>query len=171
MRAMHPRLRLPRNCSALLPLLLGAVSCGPAVFYETGYESDVFVAERDSPEAGAYPANRHEDGFRDATSSLIPEPPPGVWTLPGADPGEQRAVCAYDIDVSRAHVSRAIDTAIALRKHDRVRCLAEKARFLATLRNSVSLFAQVSGEGPVEIAIEDACSEARSLVHEARACR
>lgn len=167
---MPPRRQLLRSTPALVTLTIGVAGCGPAVFYETDYESEVFAAERDA-DHGGYPTSRQDDGFRDATSSLIPEPPPGVWTLPGAAPDEQRAVCAYDIDLSRAHVSRAIDTAIALRKHDRVKCLAEKARFLATLRGSVSLFAQVEGSGPVEIAVEDACSEARALVHQARACR
>jgi len=164
--------------------MLCATACGPAVFYEADYqsgtppasESDVFAAERDNAEASAYPTRSasgvgHDDGFRDATSSLIPEPPDGVWSLPDAAPQEQRTACAYDIDVSRAHVSRAIDTAIALGRHDRVKCLAEKARFLATLRSSVSFFGHRDGRGPVAIAIEDACSEARALVHEARACR
>lgn len=144
--------------TAVALLLIG---CGSASYYEPATLEENVAAEFDTP-VRASPAGPN---WREGGAALIPAPAESWPVLMGED---QRVACAYEMDVSRAHVSRAIESAKALGSIQTLRCLSKKAAVLKTLRGFLDYpdFYAQAGADP-----RSTCLMAQSVVHQARQCR
>ncbi|NUP10567.1 MAG: hypothetical protein HOW73_31345 [Polyangiaceae bacterium] len=143
-------MRLDRHALAASGVML-AIGCGP-----TYDEPDMADVDRDGD-------------WRDNASEEIPPPISRGWPIRGGDPDsdEQRVACVEEIDISRVHIGRAIDSARSIRAHERMRCLSDQAAFLKTIRTH--LVAPSLSEGA--LSTPTACLEAQRIVLDARACR
>lgn len=140
-------MRVPRSL-----LAIALAGCGPAAFYD---------AETTGSDG--------EDAWREVSGEQIPPPIAQGWPLRGGDPDsdEQRVACVEQIDRSRVHVGRAIESAQALGAFERVRCLSDKAGAMKSLR--LELAAPTLTDPPVDVKL--ACLTAQDLIFEARECR
>ncbi|MBL8742508.1 MAG: hypothetical protein JNK04_15475 [Myxococcales bacterium] len=164
----------------LLAVLLGVVSagCGSAAYYDyevldaeeaspprADIRSSVSAAEAAPDEPVVDTSTSTLDGFRDSPREMIPPVERMRTVRYSPRHPELRSRCVEAIDTTRAHLSRAIDAAIAINDMQRLRCLSRNARKLQAVKHVVVVSPFVSGTD------EAACSEVPDIVEDARACR
>lgn len=120
-------------------------------------------AEPDEPVVD--PSQTNLDGFHDSPHEMIPPVERMRTVRYSPRHPELRAPCVEAIDTTRAHLSRAIDAAIAINDMHRLRCLTRNARKLQALKHMVVVSPMVSGTD------EMACDAVPDIVEDARACR
>jgi len=163
---------------SLFACCLALAGCGSAAYYdvvvvdaemESSALADIRSSETASNEAPARPivdlSTTTLDGFRDAPSDMIPPVERMRRVRYWARHPELRERCVQTIDVARAHMSRAIQSAIAINDTQRLRCLSRSARDLLTLKHMA--LGRQSADGGDELA----CDGVPDIVEDARACR
>jgi hypothetical protein len=105
------------------------------------------------------------DGFEDSPREMIPPVERMRTVRYSPRHPELRERCVETIDSTRAHLGRAIQSAIAINDMQRLRCLTRNARKLQAVKHLVVVSPFVSGTD------EMACNEVPDIVEDARACR
>ncbi len=169
-----------------IALVLVSAGCGSVAYYDYDVVDPAVPvrddAEQDSPEMAdirssdrAAEAEPDEpivdvsttplDGFRDSPRAMIPPVERMRTVRYSPRHPELRERCVEAIDSTRGHLSRAIQSAIAINDMQRLRCLSRNARKLQAVKHLVVVSPFVSGTD------EMACNEVPDIVEDARACR
>ena len=170
----------------LLSIALGLVSagCGSVAYYDyevVDVEQDVAEARSEEVRYDIRSAESAEDAepdepvvdtssstldnFRDSPREMIPPVERMRTVRYSPRHPELRERCVEAIDATRAHMSRAIQSAIAINDMQRLRCLSRNARKLQAVKHLIVVSPFVSGTD------EMACNEVPDIVEDARACR
>lgn len=161
---------------SLVALGLLSAGCGSAVYYDY-YEvveaepdladirssGDAAEAEPDRPIVDVSTSTL--DGFEDSPHEMIPPVERMRTVRYSSRHPELRERCMETIDATRAHLSRAIQTAIAINDMQRLRCLSRSARKLHAVKHLMVANPDLSGTD------EMACGAVPDIVEDARACR